>query len=191
MYLTFDTETTGLPSNWKAPITDVNNWPRMVQVAWLNHDAEGNLINKHSHIIRPEGYRIPQGAARVHGITTERAMVEGEDLAEILQFFANDVANAEYLIAHNMSFDEKIIGAELIRKSIDHQLFSKNRLCTKELSTNYCAIPNHYGYKWPTLSELHIKLFGEDFGDAHDAFADAEATARSFFKLKELNVIKK
>jgi len=189
MYLTFDTETTGLPTNWKAPVTDVNNWPRMVQVAWLNHDADGNLINKHTHIIKPEGYRIPNGAARVHGITTERATAEGEDLAEILQIFANDLAKADSLIAHNMSFDEKIIGAELIRKAIDHQLFQKERLCTKLLSTDYCAIPNRYGYKWPSLSELHVKLFGEDFGDAHDAFADAEAAARCFFELKRIGVI--
>jgi len=189
MYLTFDTETTGLPSDWRAPVTDVNNWPRMVQVAWLNHDADGNLINKHTHIIKPEGYRIPSGAARVHGITTERAMVEGEDLAEILQLFADDVAKADYLIAHNMSFDENIIGAELIRKSIDHELFQKERLCTKLLSTDYCAISNRYGYKWPTLTELHVKLFGEEFGDAHDAFADAAAAARCFFELKKIGVI--
>jgi len=30
MYLFFDTETTGLPRNWKAPVTDLDNWPRMV-----------------------------------------------------------------------------------------------------------------------------------------------------------------
>jgi len=35
MYLFFDTETTGLPKNWKAPIEDLNNWPRLVQLAWL------------------------------------------------------------------------------------------------------------------------------------------------------------
>ena len=27
MYLIFDTETTGLPKNFKAPITDTDNWP--------------------------------------------------------------------------------------------------------------------------------------------------------------------
>ena len=32
MYLIFDTETTGLPKNWKAPLTDFDNWPRMVQL---------------------------------------------------------------------------------------------------------------------------------------------------------------
>ena len=189
MYLTFDTETTGLPRNWRAPLEDVENWPRMVQVAWLNHDAAGNLINTHSHIIKPEGYRIPYGAAKVHGITTERAMAEGEDLSEILALFAADVANADYLIAHNMSFDEKIIGAELLRKDIDHTLFETTRLCTKILSTDYCAIPNRYGYKWPSLTELHYKLFGKDFDDAHDATADAAAAARCYFELKRLGVV--
>jgi hypothetical protein len=36
MYLFFDTETTGLPSNYKAPATDLNNSPRLVQLAWLH-----------------------------------------------------------------------------------------------------------------------------------------------------------
>lgn len=45
MYLFFDTETTGLPMNWKAPITDFNNWPRLVQLAFLTFDIDGNKIN--------------------------------------------------------------------------------------------------------------------------------------------------
>jgi len=129
------------------------------------------------------------GAARVHGITTERAEAEGQDLAAVLQAFANGVEQAEYIIAHNISFDEKIVGAEFIRKEIKHQLFQRKRLCTKELSTDFCRIPNKYGYKWPTLDELYGKLFGESLENAHDAFVDAEATARSFFKLKELGVV--
>lgn len=27
MYLFFDTETTGLPKRWNAPVTDLENWP--------------------------------------------------------------------------------------------------------------------------------------------------------------------
>ena len=44
MYLFFDTETTGLPKNWNAPIQNVNNWPRMVQIAWLLYDNNGTKI---------------------------------------------------------------------------------------------------------------------------------------------------
>ena len=52
MYLFFDTETTGLPKNWKAPVTDVNNWPRMVQLAWETYDVQGNLLARNNHIIK-------------------------------------------------------------------------------------------------------------------------------------------
>ncbi|NCG44635.1 MAG: DNA polymerase III subunit alpha, partial [Proteobacteria bacterium] len=38
-------------------------------------------------------------------------------------------------------------------------------------------------FKTPKLGELHHHLFGEDFADAHNATADVEATARSFFEL--------
>lgn len=57
MYLFFDTETSGLPRNWKAPITDLNNWPRMIQIVWTLCDTAGNRINTHSYIIKPEGLK--------------------------------------------------------------------------------------------------------------------------------------
>ena len=41
MYLIFDTETTGLPHNKTAPITDLDNWPRLVQIAWQLHSDKG------------------------------------------------------------------------------------------------------------------------------------------------------
>lgn len=59
MFLIFDTETTGLPRNWNAPLTDFDNWPRVVQLAWQIHDADGVLIEVANHIIKPEGFTIP------------------------------------------------------------------------------------------------------------------------------------
>ena len=52
MYLIFDTETTGLPQNWKAPLTDFDNWPRMVQIAWQMHDEKGVLIDVKNFLIQ-------------------------------------------------------------------------------------------------------------------------------------------
>lgn len=54
MYLFFDTETTGLPRDWNAPVTDLNNWPRMVQIGWILCDNEGNRIESDSCIIQPK-----------------------------------------------------------------------------------------------------------------------------------------
>lgn len=190
MYLFFDTETTGLPQNYNAPIEDLNNWPRLVQLAWSIYDKSGEKIDSSSFIIKPEGFEIPEQASSVHGITTERALKEGQKLENILQEFSQAISQAKIIVAHNMSFDEKIIGAEFLRTGVNHELFETIRVCTKEEATDYCQIPGNYGYKWPRLSELHIKLFGEDFEGAHDALTDVEACARCFFELAKRGVIK-
>ncbi len=189
MYLFFDTETTGLPRNWKAPVTDTDNWPRMIQLAWILADENGKTVEQKNYIIKPEGFHIPQEASRVHGITTERALEEGVFLEKVLNEFNILIDEAKYLVAHNISFDEKIVGAELYRKQIPTRLFQKPRLCTMLSSVDYCKIPGYYGYKWPKLSELHMQLFGEDFEGAHDAAADIEATARCFWELKKKNIM--
>ena len=56
-------------------------------------------------------------------------------------------------------------------------------------SVNFCKIEGHNNYKWPTLSELHLKLFNKDFSEAHNASADIDACAKCFFKLKKMNII--
>lgn len=53
-------------------------------------------------------------------------------------------------------------------------------------TTDFCAIKNYCGNKWPKLSELHTKLFGTDFEEAPDASVDIKATARCFSELKGL-----
>ncbi|MFH1522236.1 MAG: 3'-5' exonuclease [Patescibacteria group bacterium] len=189
MYLFFDTETTGLPRNYHAPISDLDNWPRLVQLAWLTYDKNGQKINGSSFIIKPEGFIIPEEASSVHGITTDMALADGKNLEKILVKFAETVKDSKIIVAHNISFDEKIIGAEFLRKKILHDLFESIRVCTKEESTDYCQLPGNYGYKWPRLSELHKVLFKEDFTGAHDALADVEACARCFFELCKRGVI--
>ncbi len=189
MFLFFDTETTGLPRNWRSPQEDLDNWPRLVQLAWLLTDGNGREVKGASAIIRPEGFDIPAAAAAVHGITTERALVEGVGLSAALDGFIRAVDEAKIIVAHNMSFDEKIMGAELLRKNRAHRLFERPKICTMTSATDFCAIDNGYGYKWPKLVELHYRLFNEGFEGAHDALADVKACARCFFELIERGVI--
>ena len=189
MYLFFDTETTGLPRNWKAPVTDLKNWPRMVQIAWVLSDNLGNRIETKSFIIKPEAYTIPVEASRIHRISTERAIEEGVDLTAVLDTFNGLISEADYIIAHNIDFDKMILGAELLRKNIKTDFFYKSKLCTMKASTDYCKIHGYYGYKWPKLSELHIKLFGEDFEEAHDASADINATEKCFWEMRKIGLI--
>ena len=181
----FDTETTGLPRDWSAPLRQLDNWPRMVQLAWLLCDAAGNEIASASRIVRPQGYVIPADASRVHGITTERALAEGVPLADVLDEALPQLEKAAMAVAHNISFDEKILGAECLRLGRPHPLLQKKTRCTMKESTNFCALPGRYGdFKYPNLTELHRKLFNKAFADAHDALADVRACKAAFYELR-------
>jgi len=186
MYLIFDTETTGLPKSFKAPVSDTDNWPRVVQIAWQLHDAWGNLIEQQDFLIKPEGYNIPFEAEQVHGISTELAMAEGQDLTLALQAFNNALAQAEFIVGHNIEFDRKVTGAEFFRKNISTELLKKKSLDTMtEKTARLCQLPGGRNgrFKLPKLGELYRHLFDEDFVEAHNATADVEATARVFLEL--------
>ena len=190
MYLIFDTETTGLPRDYSAPITDLDNWPRLVQLAWQMHDHTGKLVSHGNYIIKPEGFTIPFNSEKIHGISTELAIKEGHDLAEVLQIFRKDIDKSYFLIGHNVSFDESVMGAEFLRKRIPSAIMDKPKIDTKDESTKFVGIPNgRGGFKWPTLGELHHKIFNKGFEDAHDAAADVEATTRAFLELVRMGII--
>lgn len=189
MYLFFDTETTGLPRNWKAPEADLDNWPRLVQIAWLFYDKSGNKLTGKDFIIKPDGFSIPPDASRIHGISTEKAQREGEDLLTVLKDFSELVDQAECLVAHNMRFDEKIVGAEFLRSKMTNGIPHKMKICTMISSTAYCALDGPYGPKWPKLSELHYKLFETGIEESHNAAVDINATAKCFWEMKRIGVL--
>lgn len=183
MFLIFDTETTGLPKNWKAPLTDTDNWPRMVQLAWQMHDEKGNFIAAKNHVIFPEGYTIPDDVVAVHGITTEKAIEIGVPLKDALADFMGDVAQSSFVVGHNVSFDINIVGCELLRMEMPELLSKHPLIDTMEGSKVFCDLRKNGALKNPTLTELHIKLFGVRFEEAHNAAADVEATSRCFLEL--------
>ena len=109
MYLVFDTETTGLPQRWNAPIEDVDNWPRVVQLAWQLHAADGSLMEAKEFLVRPEGFNIPFGAQKVHGISTALAQAQGHPMSEVLDAFEQALAQTRYMIGHNLRFDLQVL----------------------------------------------------------------------------------
>jgi DNA polymerase III epsilon subunit-like protein len=114
----------------------------------------------------------------------------GQDLGPILVEFSNLIQQSSCIVAHNLAFDEKIIGAELLRAGLVDNTQSKNKICTMLATVNYCQIPGKYGFKWPKLSELYTKLFNNEFSNAHNAMADITATAACFWELKKIGLIK-
>jgi len=190
MYLVFDTETTGLPRSWRAPASDVHNWPRVVQIAWQAFDDADRLIQSRAFVIRPDGFTIPEAAEKVHGISTARAQKDGIPISDALQAFLEILENSRVLVGHNISFDLSVVGAELHRVGKGRALQSKSQLCTMRNSTDFCELPGRYGYKWPTLTELHSKLFGEEAKETHDAAADTATCSKCFFELKRRGIVK-
>jgi len=189
MYLFFDTETTGLPSDWNAPVSNLENWPRLVQLAYIFLNENGQVITKKNKIIKPSGFTIPSEASDIHGISQIIAEINGEDLDEVIREFDKYAQISTMIIGHNIEFDAKILGAEFLRLGKKNTLEEKRLICTMKNSTEFCKIEGYYGYKWPKLAELHNKLFGTNFDGAHNAMVDVEITAKCFWELKELNII--
>ncbi|MFT7066944.1 MAG: DNA polymerase-3 subunit alpha, partial [Sediminicola sp.] len=186
MYLIFDTETTGLPKRWNAPITDTDNWPRCIQIAWQLHDEMGNLVEHQDYLVRPDGFNIPYDAEQIHGISTELAQEKGIPLSEVLEKFNIAMSKTKFIVGQNVGFDLNIMGAEFHRLQVENPLQELPVLdtCTEHTAL-LCQIPGGRGgkFKLPTLTELHKYLFGEPFGEAHNATADVEATTRCFLEL--------
>lgn len=186
MYLIFDTETTGLPKRFDAPYTDIDNWPRCIQIAWQLHDEMGHVIEHEDFIIRPDGFNIPYDSEKIHGISTALAKEKGVEITEVLDKFEEVVQKAKFIVGQNIGFDLNIMGAEYTRDNRSSPLAEKAVLdtCT-ETTAGLVKLPGGRGgrFKLPNLTELHSYLFGEEFSEAHNATADVEATSRCFFEL--------
>ena len=186
MYLIFDTETTGLPKRWDAPLSDSENWPRCIQIAWQIHDAKGEMVAHEDYLIQPDGFTIPFDSEQVHGISTALAEEQGIPLEEVLKKFHTALNQVDYVVGHNVSFDRNIMGAEYLRSGLTDALAGKAIVdtCTEE-TASLCQLPGGRGgkFKLPTLSELYHFLFQESFEEAHNATADVEATSRAFLEL--------
>jgi DNA polymerase III epsilon subunit-like protein len=190
MLLFVDTETTGLP---KSASNDFERWPRVVQLAWSLYDHDGIRESVNSFIIYPTDFTIPQTAASIHGITTDRAKKEGVSLHKVLPRFNADVEKATTIIAHNAEFDLPIVNTEFMRCKLETNLLKKQKFCTMKTPKiiSWCRLPklSGMGYKWPGLTQLHVQLFETEFTDSHNAHADVEACAKCYFELRKRGII--
>ncbi|WP_310392539.1 exonuclease domain-containing protein [Hymenobacter sp.] len=183
MYLVFDTETTGLPADFQAPVTDSDNWPRLVELACGVYGENGMRRSSGQVLIRPEGFTIPVQATHIHGITTAQAAAEGINLGEALVQLITAADGCKYVVTHNIEYDLAIVGAELHRLMRPEFPQSLRSVCTMRMGTGIGKGPGGRGAKPPKLHELHEILFDEGIAGAHRAEADVAACARCLFAL--------
>jgi DNA polymerase III epsilon subunit-like protein len=197
LYLFLDTETTGVPRRRSAPPAAVRQWPRLVGIAWAACDEQGSCLATEAHLVCPSDFVIPAAAARIHGISTARARSDGKPLGWVMERFLRAVGeHGRVLVGHNVAFDRSVVAAEMYRlgypkETVERGFYATRHLCLMTATATFCRLPGRFGApKYPTLVELHKKLFGEKLEGCHRAPAAVEASARCFFRLRELGVIR-
>lgn len=194
MILFFDTETTGVPKNYKAPVTDLENWPRLVQLGYVVYDVlDGGEVEEYTSaefIVQPDGFVISPEVSKIHGVTQEKALTEGISLGMVLDNFVGWANACDTLVGHNISFDLNILGAELIRCGFGDPFVGKSQYDTMQKSTEFCKLPGGFGgkYKWPKLKELYKVLFNEELAQTHTALDDIRQTAKCYFELQRRGI---
>lgn len=187
--LFFDTETTGVPLNYKAPVTDLKNWPRLVQLGYITYETDGIEVFKsfeNEHVVRPDGFEISEEVSKIHGVTQEKALTSGEELQQVLYNFRGLIEWSDIIVGHNLNFDLNVVGAEYLRLMQTNPFDGKKIFDTMLSSTNLCKLPGTRGYKWPKLSELYSYLFHEPLAQTHTALDDIQNTAKCYFEMRRL-----
>jgi DNA polymerase-3 subunit epsilon len=194
MLISYDTETTGL-ADFKARSSDPNQ-PHIVQLALVTYSEDGTEANAVSLIVRPDGWIIPPEMTAIHGISHERAMDEGVPEETAVCAFIMTQAIAGLRVAHNESFDRRIMRIAMTRAGIARDFIEaiENRAayCTMTAAKPITKLPptdkqlaaGFSGFKSPKLEECMRHFFGEDLPGAHDGLVDARACARVYFALQ-------
>jgi DNA polymerase-3 subunit epsilon len=181
--LFIDTEASGLPGNWTLPYSDDDNWPHIVQVAWLIYDEQRNLVKQQNHYINADGVTITPSAIETHGITPEYLSANGEPADKVMEMLANDLVEYEPLIiGHFLQLDYYLLGAAFHRTGVFNPLSKLPVFCTMVATTRLLRSPSTRQLR---LGDLYYMLFKADLQHQHDALHDAQATAECFFELRD------
>ncbi len=185
--LFIDTETTGIVKGRPDPIEKPERWPRLVEIAWIRTDRDGNILSSHEMLVTPHGFEIPECSTAIHGITTEQAAEHGIPLIDAITSFHEAVKSVDTIIAHNLWFDAGVLAAEGARVGISPIPPDIRRVCTMLETMSFCKLPTRHGkgYKWPGLAELYQILFDSDLSVRHRAADDAKICMDCYFELMQ------
>lgn len=189
MILVFDTETTGLP-RFDLPADDPRQ-PRACALAAILADADGNEVEIIDHVIKPDGWEVPDEVARIHGLTTAICMERGVPVREVLDDFMRLHDLAVEIASYGIGFDLKILRGELRRAGLPDSYGAKPacdiiraaaELC-RIAPTNKMMAAGRKSNKLPKLSEAVEIVLGQSHETAHTALGDARMALRLMAKM--------
>lgn len=187
-YLVIDTETSGL-FDFSKP-ADAEGQPRMASIAMIYLDAELTILKESLHYIRPIGWEMTEGAAKINGLTQDILLAKGELVEIPLQEYCLAVDQGLIVVAFNSQFDTKILRGELRRAGIPDRFEQTPNICIMRAATDIVKAPkkNGKGYKFPKLSEA-AEFFKVKQVEAHTALDDARVTVDIMFHLLNMGAL--
>lgn len=196
MNLAYDTETSGLPE-FSKPSNDPCQ-PHIIQIAAVLTDDSLVEQERMNVFIKPDGWVLPEFITNLTGITQDYLEEHGVPIATAVDQFLAMWSKSALCIAHNDSFDRRLLRIELAR------LFGKIPLletwkifpafCTMKESAEMVNLPPTAkmlaaGFnkpKAPKLEEAYEYFYGKKPEKSHDAMADVESTLAVYKKIMEL-----
>jgi DNA polymerase-3 subunit epsilon len=180
-FLFIDTETSSLPKNWRAHYSKENNWPHILQIAWIIFDSNYAEVKRENHYIENNGFSIDKAAQKIHNITTEFLKINGEPIERVMQLFCDDMIQFNPLvIGHFIELDFHMVNVELNRLGMESIFETSTFYCTMKTSADYVtnSIISHL-----KLDKFYTILFNEEPEESHNALTDASNTSKIFFHL--------
>jgi len=201
----FDTETTDLPKYRNPPHAEMESWPHIVQLSYITYDTTTRIVKAAvDQIIRiDDSVVLSEDSVAIHGITRRRSIVEGIEMSAALKTFTEWVAASDCTVAHNIQFDKDMLTVEALRCGGVNPFTvpdgeprgptGKNRpeYCTMKKSKDITRIERinqttgRTYFKFPTLTELHVELFGSVPMGVHNAIVDVLVCLRCYMRVRQ------
>lgn len=181
-YILFiDTETSGVPDNWKEPTKNTQKWPYILQIAWSIYKKSGEAVLERDYYIDAGEVEINKDSLAIHGITNDIIREKGISRAKVLKLLSDDLINYEPLVVgHFIEFDKKMLEVGFSRVGFNNSFGNLPRFCTMQYSSKIAA---HFGRNSLRLDELYRYLFNAEVKNYHNAKYDVKATSEVFFEL--------
>jgi len=178
-FLIVDTETVGNLDEIDFLTANSTKFPRLQQICWILIDPKGKELERKNYLIQDASL-----AAKIKAPNAKTL-----SLSSVMDGLKSVLANANYLVAHNVEFDKNVLKGESERNSLSIGITELQTICTMKLATNHCKLLNYGKYKWPKLPELHNCLFNEEIEEKHEAEYDADICLKCFKQMYNDRII--
>jgi DNA polymerase-3 subunit epsilon len=194
--LFYDTETTGL-IKFGLPSSDPSQ-PHITQLAAELCDVDtGRVLGFMDLLIHPEDWTIPPELETLTGISNELVQRFGHPMDDALRTFMQMWSEADLRVAHNESFDQRMVRIEATRTLGEKHGFHEDWkagavFCTQANSTKILNLPptpkmvatGRTHAKSPNLGEAYEFFTGTKLEGAHNAAVDLAACKAVYFGIQ-------